>query len=59
MAKILDPENYIDEDLVCEKCGWTGKASESNLIDFYGVSDVKELHCPNCDNVVATLQTPK
>lgn len=59
MDKILDPEDYIDEDLVCEKCGWAGKASDANLIDFYGVSKIKELHCPNCDTIVATIKSPK
>lgn len=59
MAKILDPEDYLDEDLVCEKCGWAGKASDANLIDFYGISDTKELHCPNCDTIVGTLQSTK
>lgn len=43
--------------LQCDKCGWEGKASEANLIDFYGVTADKELHCPTCDHTLATVKT--
>lgn len=57
MAKTLIPQDYEEQDLSCEECGWKGKGEDANLIDFYGLSNVKELHCPNCDAMVATLKS--
>jgi hypothetical protein len=59
MAKLLYPEDYTDQDVSCEECGWIGKGREANLIDFYGVSEIQELHCPNCDATVATLNSSR
>lgn len=53
--------NYLDndfeeKDLSCSKYGWKGKGHEVVVIDFYGVTDKKEMHCPQCDTTIALLQ---
>lgn len=56
MDNLLDAYNYEEQELSCSTCGWAGKGGDAILIDFYGVSDVKELHCPNCDTILATIK---
>lgn len=53
--------NYPDKDfeekaLACSKCGWKGKGYDAVVIDFYGVTDNKEVHCPKCDTTISLLQ---
>ncbi len=57
MARIVDLEDYEELQLNCEDCDWKGKGADANLIDFYGVTAAKELRCPNCDGVLATLKS--
>jgi hypothetical protein len=54
IPKYTDKE-YDDQSLKCDNCQWTGKGSDAVLIDFYGVTDTKELHCPNCDKTIALV----
>jgi hypothetical protein len=50
-------ENGFDELAVtCSNCGWKGLGSETNIIDLYGLSKLKEVHCPSCDNYLTGLQ---
>ena len=49
--------NYEDKVLQCSNCSWKGKAADAILIDFFGVSKNKELHCPNCDTTIAIITT--
>lgn len=57
MKKLLDPYTYQEQELSCDACGWKGVGADAILIDYYGVSDIKELHCPNCDTVIATIKS--
>lgn len=55
MTSFRSTELY-DQLLNCPDCGWSGTGSEANLIDFYGVSVSSEVHCPNCDTTIGTVQ---
>lgn len=57
MPRILNAYDYEEQDLKCDDCPWEGKGADAILIDFYGVSDVQELHCPNCDAILAIINT--
>ncbi|HEX2532229.1 MAG TPA: hypothetical protein VHK69_00760 [Chitinophagaceae bacterium] len=48
--------DFDERELTCPKCGWQGKGDEAHIIDFYGVSKVQEVHCPNCDRLIANLR---
>jgi hypothetical protein len=56
MKEVYSEEEFSDEILECPKCGWKGKGSEAVIIDLYGVTDVQEIHCPNCDHYLAGLK---
>jgi hypothetical protein len=47
---------FQEQDLRCDKCGWTGKGADAVLIDFYGVVKDKEIHCPACDEKLGILK---
>ncbi len=50
-------DNEFDEKaLTCTKCGWNGQGHEAVVLGFYGVSDNKEVLCPQCDNKIAIVQ---
>ena len=50
-------DNDFDEkDLTCPDCGWVGKGHKANIIDLYGVSKQKEVHCPKCDSTIASIK---
>ena len=44
------------QTLSCANCGWSGKGHDTVVIDFYGVADSKEVHCPECDEKIAILR---
>ncbi len=51
------PDKEFDEKaLTCSNCGWNGQGHEAVVIDFYGVTDNKEAHCPQCDKTIAIVQ---
>ena len=52
---VYPPNEFDDQPLHCSRCGWKGEGSETNLIDFYGVTDYQEAHCPNCDTPLARV----
>lgn len=50
-------ENKFDEQTVsCDNCHWKGKGSDTVIIDFYGLSDECEIHCPQCDERIGILK---
>jgi hypothetical protein len=54
------PEKEFDERaFTCHSCQWNGKGHEAVIIDFYGVSDTREAHCPSCDRKIALVQKNK
>jgi DNA-directed RNA polymerase subunit RPC12/RpoP len=57
MKKVFDEMDYESQPLACENCGWKNTAGDANLIDFYGISSVKELHCPQCDNTIGIIKS--
>ncbi len=56
MKKVYDDNEFGEAQLRCSRCGWQGSGSETNIVDFYGVTEVQEAHCPNCDEVVANVK---
>lgn len=62
MREVFDDVSFDNEDMSCPGCGWNGKGTDTHIIDFYGVSANKEVHCPNCDSylgVVKKSDTPR
>jgi uncharacterized Zn-finger protein len=49
--------DFDDQTLTCPKCNWQGQGHRAVVIDFYGVTDNKEVHCPQCDETIATVKT--
>lgn len=47
--------NYEEKMLQCSNCSWKGKGVDAILIDFFGVSKTKELHCPKCDTTIGLI----
>ncbi|HYO20883.1 MAG TPA: hypothetical protein VER36_00670 [Flavisolibacter sp.] len=48
--------NFDEQILRCSKCNWQGKGGDATVIDFYGVTANKEVHCPNCDERLGTVK---
>lgn len=55
MVPEYDDKTFEEQDLQCTKCNWKGKGYDANVIDFFGVSKSKEVHCPNCDTTIGTV----
>ncbi|HUC82427.1 MAG TPA: hypothetical protein VMR70_16090 [Flavisolibacter sp.] len=49
MATEFQQTGFNEQPLQCGKCGWQGTGHDAVVIDFYGVSKNKEVHCPDCD----------
>lgn len=49
--------NFEEQDLSCSNCHWKGKGYDAVIIDFFGVTKSKEVHCPNCDSTIAIITT--
>lgn len=50
-------ESTFDEQpLTCKACHWQDIGQRANVIDFYGVSSHKEIHCPQCDELIGILE---
>ena len=48
-------KDFDEQSLHCTKCQWKGKGTDANVIDLYGVSNSKEVHCPECDSKIAVV----
>lgn len=50
-------ETSFDElTLTCPSCNWNGTGYGVNIIDFYGMSKLKEVRCPKCDQFLGNLE---
>lgn len=48
--------NFEEQDLTCPHCHWKGKGYDAVVIDFFGVSNTNEVHCPNCDETIGVIK---
>ena len=56
MQKVYNERGFDDEIIKCGRCGWEGIGYDVNIIDLYGLSKVKEVHCPSCDSYLGGVQ---
>jgi predicted RNA-binding Zn-ribbon protein involved in translation (DUF1610 family) len=56
MQEVFPEKDFDDVPITCPNCGWEGLGSETNIIDLYGLSKLKEVHCPSCDTYIAGLR---
>lgn len=56
MVDIFSPATFDDEQISCPRCSWQGRGDDTVLIDFYGLSSTKEVHCPECDAVLGGIE---
>jgi hypothetical protein len=56
MVPVYSDAEFDEQTISCPECGWTGKGHQSNIVDLYGVAAQKEVHCPDCDQVIASLK---
>ena len=56
MVPVYQENDFYEQKLSCTKCGWKGLGYDANIISFFGVTDSKEVHCPECDEKIAILQ---
>ncbi len=47
--------SFDDQQLSCPKCQWKGTGADAVIIDFYGITKTKEVHCPDCDEKIGIL----
>ena len=57
MKEVYYDTEFDEQSLECPTCSWKGKGYDTNVIDLYGVSDVKEIHCPNCDQYLGGIKS--
>ena len=56
MQKVYNERGFDDEVINCGRCGWEGSGYDVNIVDLYGLSKIKEIHCPNCDSYLGGVQ---
>ena len=56
MQKVYNERGFDEEVIRCGRCGWEGSGYDANIIDLYGLSRVKEVHCPKCDSYLGGIQ---
>ena len=62
MPNLFYEDSFDAIAVKCPNCGWEGKGEDTHIIDFYGLVNAKESHCPNCDQKLGNIQpsvTPK
>lgn len=47
--------DFEEQHFFCPNCQWKGEGYDVVIIDFFGVSKSKEVHCPNCDTTIAII----
>jgi len=52
---IYDLKEFYTQSIICPNCGWQGVGSDAIIIDMYGIGDVRQVNCPNCDNFLGGL----
>ena len=50
---------FTTPSITCPNCGWQGTGSETIIIDMYGIGDVRQVNCPNCDSFLGSLPREK
>lgn len=53
---LYNERDFFKQPIWCGNCHWKGEGSDANVIDFYGVTKSKEVHCPACDETIAMLE---
>jgi hypothetical protein len=48
--------SFSEQPLQCSNCNWQGTGAEAIVIDFYGVTKNREVHCPQCDEPLGLLR---
>ncbi|MBD0284625.1 MAG: hypothetical protein ICV51_04340 [Flavisolibacter sp.] len=56
MLPVFNERDFDNQPLNCPRCHWKGNGSEAVIIDFYGITKMKEAHCPNCDANLARVK---
>lgn len=59
MKEVFPANGFDKAQLICHNCGWKGIGSETNIIDLYGLTKLKEVHCPSCDSYIAGLESQR
>ena len=57
MDKIYIDTEFHEQVVECPSCDWKGRGSDTVIIDLYGISDVKEIYCPECDSYIAGVRS--
>jgi len=55
MRRVYGDEDHTENTLSCDACGWRGTIDRANVLDFYGVSKIKEIHCPSCEALIGSI----
>lgn len=56
MKEVFSEREFENLQITCPNCGWKGLGSDTNIIDLYGLTKLREVHCPTCDTYIAGLQ---
>lgn len=56
MATEFAQSSFQDQPLQCSNCQWRGVGADAVVIDFYGVTKNKEVHCPECDETLGVVR---
>ncbi len=56
MQKVYNERGFDDEVISCNRCGWEGSGYDVNIVDLYGLTRIKEIHCPRCDSYLGGVQ---
>lgn len=56
MRREFNSTEFNEEVIRCSKCGWEGSGVDANIVDFYGLTKVKDVHCPSCDSFLGGLR---
>jgi hypothetical protein len=56
MKEVFSARDFDELTITCPNCGWYGLGADTNIIDLYGLTKLKEVHCPACDNYIAGLE---
>jgi hypothetical protein len=52
---IYNTAEFYEQSLTCSHCGWIGTGADTIIIDMYGVGEVQQVNCPDCDNNLGGL----
>ncbi|HZF65096.1 MAG TPA: hypothetical protein VEZ55_11440, partial [Chitinophagaceae bacterium] len=55
MQRLFNDLDFHDEAIRCSKCGWEGSGYDAHIVDFYGLTKVRDVHCPSCDSYIGGI----